>query len=102
VEKPAASRTALATSLMRAAHTRLDPHHLIDDSWGDRLVPESAKRAMASRGDLLDAALMGSRSYANVITRTRRRPIFPARSYSRAATNRSRRPERQCHAKGQT
>jgi methyltransferase (TIGR00027 family) len=71
VEKLAASRTALATSLMRAAHTRLDPHPLINDPWGDRLVPEFAKRALASSDELLDAALMGSRSYANVITRTR-------------------------------
>jgi methyltransferase (TIGR00027 family) len=71
VEKPAASITALATSLMRAAHTRLDPHPLIDDSWGDRLVPESAKRAMASSNEMLDELLMRSQSYANVITRTR-------------------------------
>jgi methyltransferase (TIGR00027 family) len=71
MEKPGASRTALATSLMRAAHTRLDPHPLIDDSWGDRLVPESAKRAMASSNEMLDELLMRSRSYANVITRTR-------------------------------
>jgi methyltransferase (TIGR00027 family) len=71
MEKLAASRTALATALMRAAHTRLDPHPLIDDSWGDRLVPESAKRAMASSNEMLDEALMRSRSYANVITRTR-------------------------------
>jgi methyltransferase (TIGR00027 family) len=71
VEKPAASRTALATSLMRAAHTRLDPHPLIDDPWGDRLVPESAKRAMASSNEKLDELLMRSRSYASVITRTR-------------------------------
>lgn len=71
MEKPAASRTALATSLMRAAHTRLDPHPLIDDSWGDRLVPESAKRAMAPSDELLDELLTRSRPYANVITRTR-------------------------------
>jgi len=71
VEKLAPSRTALATSLMRAAHTRLDPHPLINDPWGDRLVPESVKRAMAASNEMLDAALMGSRSYANVITRTR-------------------------------
>jgi methyltransferase (TIGR00027 family) len=71
VEKPEASRTALATSLMRAAHTRLDPHPLINDPWGDRLVPESVKRAMAASNEMLDASLMGSRSYANVITRTR-------------------------------
>jgi methyltransferase (TIGR00027 family) len=56
---------------MRAAHTRLDPHPLIDDSWGDRLVPESVKRAMASSDEMLDESLMRSRSYANVITRTR-------------------------------
>ena len=56
---------------MRAAHTRLDPHPLIDDTWGDRLVPESAKRAMASSNEMLDELLMRSRSYANVITRTR-------------------------------
>jgi len=71
MERPAASRTALATSLMRAAHTRLDPNPLIDDPWGDRLVPESAKRALASSDEMLDEALMRSRSYANVITRTR-------------------------------
>src|SRR5271156_1673899 len=71
MERPAASRTALATSLMRAAHTRLDPNPLINDPWGDRLVPESAKRALASSDEMLDEALMRSRSYANVITRTR-------------------------------
>jgi methyltransferase (TIGR00027 family) len=56
---------------MRAAHTRRDPNPLIDDPWGDRLVPESVKRALAARDDLLDAALMGSLSYANVIMRAR-------------------------------
>jgi methyltransferase (TIGR00027 family) len=71
MEKTIASRTALATSLMRAAHTRRDPNPLIVDPWGDRLVPESVKRAMAATDDLLDAALMGSPSYANVIIRTR-------------------------------
>jgi methyltransferase (TIGR00027 family) len=71
MEKSAASRTALATSLMRAVHTRLDPHPLINDPWGDRLVPEPVKRAMAPSNESLDASLVGSRSYANVITRTR-------------------------------
>jgi methyltransferase (TIGR00027 family) len=71
VEKAIASRTALATALMRAAHTRRDPNPLIVDPWGDRLVPESVKRAMAATDDLLEAALMGSPSYANVIIRTR-------------------------------
>jgi methyltransferase (TIGR00027 family) len=88
MENFAASRTALATSLMRAAHTRLDPSPLIDDPWGDRLVPESArellrrtalsrlqgdalKKALDSPGSVLDQSLLQSRSYANVVTRTR-------------------------------
>ncbi len=50
---------------MRAAHTRLDPHPLINDPWGDRLVPESARVEMS------DEALLRSRAYPNVITRTR-------------------------------
>ncbi len=83
-----ASRTALATSLMRAAHTRLDPDPLIDDAWGDRLVPESVRemirnaalgrmdptarlRAMAAPDGIVDASLRRSPAYANVITRTR-------------------------------
>src|ERR1700727_1567626 len=71
MEKFAASRTALATSLMRAAHTRLDPHPLIDDPWGDRLVPESVKRFVTSAGESLDESLRRNASYANVIMRTR-------------------------------
>jgi methyltransferase (TIGR00027 family) len=88
MESFAASRTALATSLMRAAHTRLDPSPLIDDPWGDRLVPESArellrraalsrlqgdalKKALDTPGSVLDQSLLQSRSYANVVTRTR-------------------------------
>lgn len=56
---------------MRAAHTRLDPHPLIEDPWGDRLVPEAVKRALASSDANLDEALLRSRSYPNVIMRTR-------------------------------
>ena len=52
-----ASRTALATSLMRAAHTRLDPHPLIDDPWGDRLVPDSVRDLL--RGVALSALEAG-------------------------------------------
>jgi methyltransferase (TIGR00027 family) len=59
------SSTALATSLMRALHTRLDPHPLIDDPWGERLVPE----AMRARFD--DARLLRSPAFPNVITRSR-------------------------------
>ena len=88
MEDLAASRTALATSLMRAAHTRHDPNPLIDDPWGDRLVPESARdmfrkaalgrmdaeaqrKALASPDTIIDESLRRSRAYANVITRTR-------------------------------
>jgi methyltransferase (TIGR00027 family) len=88
MEDLAVSTTALATSLMRAAHTRLDPNPLIDDSWGDRLVPESARdmfrnaalgrmdeaaqrKALASPGTIIDESLRRSAAYANVITRTR-------------------------------
>jgi methyltransferase (TIGR00027 family) len=88
MEDLAASRTALATSLMRAAHTRLDPNPLINDPWGDRLVPESARdmirkaalagmdrdavaRTLASPDTILDESLRRSRAYANVILRTR-------------------------------
>jgi methyltransferase (TIGR00027 family) len=88
LEEFTASRTALATSLMRAVHTRLDPKPIIDDPWGDRLVPESLREsirgaalrrmsgpARESAGiasiDIVDAALRRSPGYANVITRTR-------------------------------
>jgi methyltransferase (TIGR00027 family) len=83
-----ASRTALATSLMRAAHTRLDPHPLIDDPWGDRLVPDSVRdllrgvalsaleagaraEAMKSPESIVDNYLLASAAYSNVIIRTR-------------------------------
>jgi methyltransferase (TIGR00027 family) len=50
---------------MRAVHTRLDPSPLINDPWGDRLVPESV------RIEIKDETLVRSRAYPNVITRTR-------------------------------
>jgi len=37
------SRTALMTSLIRALHSHYDSAPLLDDPWGDRLVPESAR-----------------------------------------------------------
>jgi methyltransferase (TIGR00027 family) len=84
----AVSRTALATSLMRAVHTRTDPDPLIDDPWGDRLVPDSVRdmirdaalarldeparrAAMVSPDGIVDESLRSSRAYANVITRSR-------------------------------
>lgn len=81
-----ASRTALATSLMRAIHTRSDPAPLLHDPWGDRLVPQSvqadmrasamarldpALRAEADPGRVLDAAMRANPAYAGVILRSR-------------------------------
>ena len=43
------SRTALSTSLMRALHARHDPSPLLDDRWGDRLVPQSERDRFAQR-----------------------------------------------------
>jgi methyltransferase (TIGR00027 family) len=82
------SLTALGTSLIRAAHSRLDPHPLIDDRWGDRLVPESVRAAyrelaaakfgegartgaMGGADAVIDEYLASSRGYSNVIMRTR-------------------------------
>lgn len=65
MENLTASRTALATALMRALHTRTDPKPLIDDPWGDRLVPDSVRATMA------DDALLRSPAFANVILRSR-------------------------------
>jgi len=83
-----ASRTALATALMRAIHTRMDPHRILDDPWGDRLVPGDVRRAfyavarglhpelpaLADEADIqsiVDAAMRVSPAYANVIARSR-------------------------------
>jgi methyltransferase (TIGR00027 family) len=71
-----ASRTAMATALMRSLHSRADPLPLIDDPWGERLVPEGVKQAMRERlspghGSSLDARLRASPAYSNVITRSR-------------------------------
>lgn len=83
-----ASKTAFVTSLMRALHTRADPHCIINDTWGDRLVPEVVRDAIrqraiaATRVDhdsvtkteadaLVGAWLRGSSAFATVITRSR-------------------------------
>jgi methyltransferase (TIGR00027 family) len=82
------SLTALGTSLIRAAHSRVDPHPLIDDRWGDRLVPEPVRaayrelaaakfgsgalaRGTAAADALVDKYLASSRGYWNVIMRAR-------------------------------
>jgi methyltransferase (TIGR00027 family) len=83
-----ASRTALGTSLMRALHTRADPLRIIDDPWGDRLVPAAAIEAIRQRAlaamsadarataegasePIVDAWLRANAAYAAVITRSR-------------------------------
>jgi len=83
-----ASKTALSTSLMRALHTRADTYPIINDPWGDRLVPESAREgvrqralsaaatsedsiAEASSDAIIDAWLRASPAYATVVTRSR-------------------------------
>jgi methyltransferase (TIGR00027 family) len=83
-----ASRTALVASLIRAIHSRDDLVPLLDDPWGDRLVPESSledlrqhilakmdldARAAALRapGSILDDYLRASVGYAIVVIRSR-------------------------------
>ena len=82
------SRTALATSLMRALHSRRDPSPLLDDPWGDRLVPNSERdgfcqrilsrmdsetRVVALRApdSILDDFLLSNAAYPGVIIRSR-------------------------------
>jgi methyltransferase (TIGR00027 family) len=82
------SRTALAAALIRARHTRLDPQPLIDDAWGERLVPTSFRvklresalagmagveraRALASPETIVDDHLRRLSAYANVVLRSR-------------------------------
>lgn len=85
-----ASRTALAAALMRATHTRLDRPRVIDDPWGDRLVPDDDKAELARRirseaspesrarlealgsdRAVIDAVLRRHPSYGGVVLRTR-------------------------------
>jgi len=82
------SRTALATSLMRAAHSRLDPSPLIDDRWGDRLIskaerdrirerllgsmdPDARAAALREPAAVLDSYFLANTSYPGVVIRSR-------------------------------
>lgn len=64
---------------MRALHSRADPAPLIDDPWGDRLVPPEAIDALRERAGAVagtsdarvDAHLRASAAYTSVITRAR-------------------------------
>jgi methyltransferase (TIGR00027 family) len=66
-DQPRASVTALATAMMRAAHTRLDRPALIDDPWGDRLVLDAEREAIG----MVTGDLRAHPTYATVILRTR-------------------------------
>jgi methyltransferase (TIGR00027 family) len=50
---------------MRALHSRSDPHPVLQDPWGDRLVPPEI------RDTLPEELLARSPAFANVITRSR-------------------------------
>jgi methyltransferase (TIGR00027 family) len=82
------SRTALATSMMRATHSRCDPSPLIDDDWGDRLVsnserdrfrerilggmePDARAAALREPGSMLDNYFLAHTSYPGVVMRSR-------------------------------
>lgn len=82
------SATALRASLMRALHARTDPHPVLDDPWGDRLVPAEARAALyeavrtqvpglpehpgeSTMRSVLDVALRSVAAYANVVLRSR-------------------------------
>lgn len=60
-----ASRTALATSLMRALHTCSAPAPLIHDDWGHRVMPAQIREALP------DAMLRANAAFADVILRSR-------------------------------
>jgi len=83
-----ASRTAIVASLMRAVHTRADPHRIHSDPWGDRIVPSTVwsdfYQLARSRNPLLpehadeatfrsvvSKGLRTSAAYPNVIIRSR-------------------------------
>jgi len=82
------SRTALVTSLMRALHSRTDPSPLLNDPWGDRLVPEVERermiqrilarmesdaraRAMRAPDSVLDDFLLSNAAFPGVVLRSR-------------------------------
>jgi methyltransferase (TIGR00027 family) len=88
MEASTPSRTALITALMRSLHGRFDPLPLLQDPWGERLVPSSGREAVAQRAlerlpeaaraaaaadlpSFADRVLRATSSYTGVITRSR-------------------------------
>lgn len=92
------SATALVVALIRATHTRTSPSPLINDPWGDQLVPgpvvsairqsmlpEGGSDAVDTQADI-DALLRASPAYANVVLRTRYTEDALAAAISRGVT----------------
>jgi methyltransferase (TIGR00027 family) len=88
MEDPTASRTALRTALMRGVHSRFDPLRLLDDRWGEQMIPQAVKdeveaRALAAMSEndiatakrsplgVLGTWLRSSPAYPAIITRSR-------------------------------
>jgi methyltransferase (TIGR00027 family) len=88
MEATTPSRTALATALMRARHVRADSLSILDDPWGDRLVPAQARAAIyqmarvrntalpqepdhQTQQAVMDDYLRANPAYPNVILRSR-------------------------------
>ncbi len=86
MEDSVASVTAMATARMRAIHTRRDPQPVLDDPWGDRLVPpdlvllamagndpdrviDSTRDADGDIAEALDDVMHSSVAFTNVILR---------------------------------
>ena len=83
------SRTALAAALTRAVRSRADPAPLLDDAWGDRLIPDfvrdafgqgaldrmdpdtRAKAQLALPQSSLDRVLRANAAYADIVIRAR-------------------------------
>lgn len=82
------SRTAMVTALMRALHSRSDPSPLLNDSWGEHLIPNSERERMSQRilgrmdadararalqkpNSIVDDFLLANASYPGVVIRSR-------------------------------
>ena len=88
MDESVASTTALVVSLMRALHTRTEPQPILNDPWGDTLVPGAVIEAIQQRidattpensrvsekeapGQRVDSWLRSNPAFGNVILRSR-------------------------------
>lgn len=82
------SRTAMVTALMRALHSRSDPSPLLNDTWGEHLIPNSERERMSQRilgrmdadararalqkpNSIVDDFLLTNAAYPGVVIRSR-------------------------------